>query len=119
MTMVSFKMQKNEPKEWIAGIYLRVSTFNQAREGHSYEEQDKDLTRLCQNRGFKIYDKYGDPGISGKYLDKRKDFQKLLNDIKTGKINVVVVWRLDRLVRGVENTQKVIRVARECNCRII
>ncbi len=117
--MVSFKMKKNEPKEWIAGIYLRVSTFNQAREGHSYEEQEKDLRRLCENRGFRIYDTYGDPGISGKYLDKRKDFQKLLNDIRTGKINVVVVWRLDRLVRGVANTQKVIAVAKEYGCRIV
>lgn len=112
-------MKKNEPKEWIAGIYLRVSTFNQAREGHSYEEQEKDLRRLCENRGFKIYDTYGDPGISGKYLDKRKDFQKLLNDIRTGKINVVVVWRLDRLVRGVANTQEVIKVAKDYNCRIV
>lgn len=117
--MVSFKMKKNEPKEWIAGIYLRVSTFNQAREGHSYEEQEKDLRRLCENRGFRIYDTYGDPGISGKYLDKRKDFQKLLNDIRTGKINVVVVWRLDRLVRGVANTQEVIKVAKDYNCRIV
>lgn len=112
-------MKKNEPKEWIAGIYLRVSTFNQAREGHSYEEQEKDLRRLCENRGFRIYDTYGDPGISGKYLDKRKDFQKLLNDIRTGKINVVVVWRLDRLVRGVANTQEVIKVAKDYNCRIV
>lgn len=119
MIIMAFKNTKNEPKEWIAGIYLRVSTFNQAREGHSYEEQDKDLTRLCENRGFRIYDKYGDPGISGKYLDKRKDFQKLLNDIRTGKINVVVVWRLDRLVRGVANTQKVIAVAKEFGCRIV
>lgn len=117
--MVSFNMKKNEPKEWIAGIYLRVSTFDQAREGHSYEEQEKDLRRLCENRDFKIYDVYGDPGISGKYLDKRKDFQKLLNDIKLGRINVVVVWRLDRLVRGVANTQKVIAVAKEFNCRIV
>lgn len=117
--MVSFKMKKNEPKEWIAGIYLRVSTFNQAREGHSYEEQEKDLLRLCENRGFKVYDTYGDPGISGKYLDKRKDFQKLLNDIRSGNINVVVVWRLDRLVRGVANTQEVIKVAKDYNCRIV
>lgn len=117
--MVSFKMKKNEPKEWIAGIYLRVSTFNQAREGHSYEEQEKDLRRLCENRGFKIYDTYGDPGISGKYLDKRKDFQKLLSDIRAGNINVVVVWRLDRLVRGVANTQEVIKVAKDYNCRIV
>lgn len=112
-------MKKNEPKEWIAGIYLRVSTFNQAREGHSYEEQEKDLRRLCENRGFKIYDTYGDPGISGKYLDKRKDFQKLLSDIRAGNINVVVVWRLDRLVRGVANTQEVIKVAKDYNCRIV
>ena len=117
--MAPLKCNKKSPKEWIAGIYLRVSTFDQTREGHSYEEQEKDLRRLCQNRGFKIYDVYGDPGISGKYLDKRKDLQKLLNDIRTGKINVIVVWRLDRLVRGVANTQKVISVAKEYNCRIV
>lgn len=117
--MAPLKCYKKEPQEWIAGIYLRVSTFDQAREGHSYEEQEKDLRRLCENRGFKIYDVYGDPGISGKYLDKRKNFQKLLDDIRLGNINVIVVWRLDRLVRGVANTQKVISVARQYNCRIV
>ena len=117
--MAPLKCKKIEPKEWIAGIYLRVSTFDQKREGHSYEEQEKDLRRLCEHRGFKIYDVYGDPGISGKYLDKRKDLQKLLDDIRTGKINVIVVWRLDRLVRGVANTQKIISVAKEYNCRIV
>lgn len=117
--MAPLKCKKNEPKEWIAGIYLRVSTFDQAREGHSYEEQEKDLRRLCEKRGFKIYDVYGDPGISGKYLDKRKDLQKLLNDIRCGNINVIVVWRLDRLVRGVANTQKIIEVAKEYGCRIV
>ena len=108
-----------EPKQVVAGIYLRVSTLDQAREGHSYEEQEKDLRRLCENRGFKIYDVYGDPGISGKYLDKRKDFQKLLNDIRCGNINTVVVWRLDRLVRGVANTIKVLSVAKEYDCNIV
>lgn len=116
--MAPFNNEK-DIKEWIAGIYLRVSTFDQAREGHSYEEQEKDLRRLCTNRNFKIYAVYGDPGVSGRKYEQRKHFQQLLDDMRTGKINVVVVWRLDRLVRGVANTQKVIAVAKESGCRII
>ena len=117
--MAPFKYNKNNPAEWMAGIYLRVSTFDQAREGHSYEEQEKELRILCEKRGFKIYGVYGDPGVSGRKYEQRKNFQNLLDDIRTGKINVIVVWRLDRLVRGVANTQKVISVAKEYNCRII
>lgn len=117
--MTSFIYGKNENQEWIAGIYLRVSTFDQAREGHSYEEQEKDLRRLCKNRNFKVHAVYGDAGVSGKKYEQRKNFQSLLDDIRTGKINVVVVWRLDRLVRGVANTQKVIEVAKQYGCRII
>jgi len=117
--MASFIYQRNDIQEWIAGIYLRVSTFDQAREGHSYEEQEKDLRKLCERRGFKIHAVYGDPGVSGRKYEKRKDFQNLLDDIRTGRINVIVVWRLDRLVRGVSNTQKVIEEAKKYGCRII
>jgi len=106
-------------QEKVAGIYVRVSTFDQAREGWSYEEQEDSLKRICENRGFQIYGIYGDPGISGKYLQKRKHLQQLLNDIRDKKINVVVMWRLDRLVRGVSNTQEVIKVAKENNCELV
>ncbi|MBR1884355.1 MAG: recombinase family protein [Clostridia bacterium] len=117
--MAPLKCKKNEPTEWIAGIYLRVSTFDQAREGHSYEEQEKDLRKLCERREFKIYAVYGDPGVSGKKYEQRKSFQNLLEDIRTGKINVVVVWRQDRLVRGVANTQKLIDEAKKYDCKIV
>lgn len=43
----------NETK--IAGIYIRVSTEEQAREGFSLEEQEERLKELCDFKKYKIY----------------------------------------------------------------
>lgn len=43
----------NEEKK-IAGIYKRVSTLDQAREGFSLPEQEKRLTEFCNFKGYEI-----------------------------------------------------------------
>ena len=43
----------NEKK--IAGLYIRVSTENQAREGFSLPEQEKKLRAMCEYKGYEIY----------------------------------------------------------------
>lgn len=50
----------------IAGIYMRVSTEDQAREGFSLPEQRERLEALCKFKGYEIYDYYEDRGISAK-----------------------------------------------------
>ena len=44
----------NEKK--IAGIYIRVSTEDQAREGFSLKEQEERLRMMCSFKGYEIYD---------------------------------------------------------------
>ena len=58
----------------IAGLYIRVSTEDQAREGFSLPEQEKRLRAMCEFKG-KVYE---DAGISAKTGNKRPAFDELL-----------------------------------------
>ena len=44
----------------IAGLYIRVSTEDQAREGFSLAEQEHRLRAMCEYKGYEIYDVYKD-----------------------------------------------------------
>ena len=50
------KNQESKPK--IAGIYIRVSTEDQAREGFSLVEQEEKLRQLCDFKEYKIFKVY-------------------------------------------------------------
>ena len=70
----------NEEKK-IAGIYKRVSTLDQKREGFSLPEQEEKLKEFCKFKGYEIYKIYEDAGISAKN-DKRPAYQEMMQDIK-------------------------------------
>lgn len=70
----------------IAGLYIRVSTEDQAREGFSLPEQEKRLGAMCEFKGYEVYKVYEDAGISAKTGNKRPAFDELLQDIKDKKI---------------------------------
>ena len=75
---------------------VEVSTEDQAREGFSLSEQQEHLEAMCKFKGYKVYDIYKDAGISAKTGNKRTEFDRLLNDIKSKKINTIVTLKLDR-----------------------
>lgn len=81
-------------------IYGRVSTDRQAEEGFSLPAQKERMTQFIQSQAWTITDEYIDDGYSAKNIE-RPAIQRLLRDMKTGKFEVVVVYRLDRLVRSV------------------
>ena len=60
----------NEERK-VAGIYIRVSTEEQAREGFSLGEQEEKLKALCKYKEYKIYKVYKDAGISAKDMEHR------------------------------------------------
>ena len=71
----------NEEKK-IAGLYIRVSTEDQAREGFSLPEQEKRLRAMCEYKGYEIYKLYKDAGIIANTGNYRPAFVVLLLDIK-------------------------------------
>lgn len=99
----------------IAGIYIRVSTEDQAREGFSLGEQKTKLEDLCKYRGYNIYKVYEDAGISAKDTN-RPSFQEMMEDMKNKKINVIVSYKLDRLTRSVADLEKLIKEFDKHNC---
>ena len=101
----------NEKK--VAGLYIRVSTEDQAHEGFSLPEQEKRLRAMCEYKGYEIYKVYEDAGISAKTGNSRPGFEELLQDIKDKKCNTIVVLKLDRLTRSVFDWEKIIRFLEE------
>lgn len=80
-------------------LYIRVSTDKQANEGDSLEEQEVELKKYCEYRGFEIRNVLIERGRSGGNTN-RPEYQKLIKDVKAKRINAVVVKKLDRLSRS-------------------
>lgn len=80
-----------------AAIYIRVSTIEQAKEGFSIGAQKDRLISYCKAKNWAIHDIYIDDGYTGTNTD-RPALQSLLNAL--GDIDLVVVYKLDRLSRS-------------------
>lgn len=91
----------------ITAIYCRVSTEEQAKMGASIPAQRQALTEYCNENGHSIYDYYIDDGVSADKLDKRVELQRLLQDIKDHKIELVVFTKIDRWFRSVEKYYRI------------
>lgn len=81
------------------GLYPRVSTSEQATEGYSIGEQTERLTKYCEAMNWTVHKVYTDAGYSGANTD-RPGLQALIRDVKAGKLDKVVVYKLDRLSRS-------------------
>ena len=90
----------------IVACYVRVSTENQL-ENYSIEEQTERLKLYCKSKDYTIYDMYIDGGYSGGNM-QRPALQKLLSDVQSGRINAVLVYKLDRLSRSQKDTLNII-----------
>ena len=103
----------------IAAVYIRVSTEDQAREGFSLGEQKEKLLQLCAFKGYKVFKIYEDAGISAKDMEHRPAFQEMLSDMKKGKINYIVAYKLDRVTRSVRDLEELISVLEQYNCFLV
>ena len=103
----------------IAGIYIRVSTEDQAREGFSLGEQEEKLRQLCKYKGFEVFKVYKDAGISAKNMKNRPQFQQMIEDMKNGLINYIVAYKLDRVTRSVRDLEVLISTLEKYQCYLI
>lgn len=104
---------KNEVIKRVA-LYIRVSTDRQAKEGDSLEAQENALTKYSQEHNYVIVDKYIDGGESGQKI-KRTNLQRMLEDIKLGKIDLIIMTKLDRWFRSIGDFYKVLEIIKKYN----
>ena len=92
------------PKQTVCGLYTRVSTRNQAEADYSsLETQRERLEAYCKSQeNFTIYRVYEDGGFSADSLN-RPALKEMLRDMREGKLNCVLAYKIDRLTRSVKD----------------
>lgn len=86
-----------------AAIYVRVSTMEQAEEGYSISAQTEKLKSYANAKDYQVVKVFTDPGYSGAKLE-RPGLQNMIKSIESKEIDVVLVYKLDRLSRSQKNT---------------
>ena len=87
------------------GLYDRVSSDEQAIHGDSLRAQIEALRAYAKSKNYIIVDEYTDDGYTATDL-KRPALQRLLDDVRQGKIDIILFTKIDRWSRGVRNYYK-------------
>jgi DNA invertase Pin-like site-specific DNA recombinase len=82
-------------KEKKCAVYVRVSTADK----QSTALQEHELRSFAEKRGWKIYRLYADKGESGAKVN-RPALDEMWSDCRKRKVDIVLVWSLDRLARS-------------------
>ena len=85
------------------GIYVRVSTEEQAKEGFSIRAQQDRLKDYIKIKDWELCDIYIDDGISGKNITDRPAINRMIKDVMDKKIDNVLVFKIDRLTRSTKD----------------
>lgn len=96
-------------------IYIRVSTDKQEKEGVSLETQKERLIAYCIAKGFGEPKEYMDVG-SARTTKKRTNFNRMMDDVKKGFVENIVIFKLDRLTRSIIDLNNLIKELNQNDC---
>lgn len=101
-------------------IYTRVSTSMQV-DGYSLDAQREKLRRYAEYEGMTVADEYSDEGFSGKNIQGRLEFQRMLNDIQNGKdgVEYVLVFKLSRFGRNAADVLNSLQLMQDFGVNLI
>lgn len=85
------------------GLYARVSTDIQAKDGDSIPAQLSALREYAKKNNYEVVGEFVDDGISGVLLDERDELQHLLDCVKNREIDLILFTRLDRWFRSIRH----------------
>lgn len=97
-------------------IYVRVSTEEQAKEGYSIRAQIDKLKSYIEIKDWSFYKVYADEGISGKNITDRPAMNELIADIKAGRVDNVLVYKIDRLTRNTRDLIDLTEIFKAHHC---
>jgi site-specific DNA recombinase len=107
----------NTPRIYRIAIYIRVSTDMQVQEGYSLDAQKERLKNFCASQeGWEHLTWYVDEGASAKDLE-RPEMQRMLVDIDNRLVDIVLVYKLDRLTRSVKDLHKLLDIFERNNVK--
>jgi site-specific DNA recombinase len=95
-----------------AGIYIRISKTR--RELLDAQRQEPPCRAFCAAQGWTVAEVYIDDGRSAwKRGVRRDDFERMLADVRSGKLDAIVTWQADRLLRIVVDASAIVAIAKQ------
>ncbi|CBH22632.1 site-specific DNA recombinase (modular protein) [Acetoanaerobium sticklandii] len=110
---------ENFLKQYRAGVYIRVSTHEQAEHGFSLEGQDEHTEKYADLFNMEIVEKYIDSGISGKSMEARPALQRMIRDVKDGKLDKIITWKVSRIARNNRDLLNLLKILNDHEVALI
>ena len=110
-------MSKEKTKVY---LYTRVSTVMQI-DGYSLDAQKSKMKAFCEYSDYEIAGEYEDAGKSGKSIEGRASFNRMMDDIKSGKdrVSYVLVFKLSRFGRNAADVLSALQVMQDYDVNLI
>ena len=101
-------------------VYTRVSTAMQI-DGYSLEAQRTRMRAFAEFNEYEIAGEYEDAGKSGKSIEGRDEFNRMMEDIKTGKddVSFVLVFKLSRFGRNAADVLSTLQTMQDFGVNLI
>lgn len=101
------------------GAYVRVST-DKDDQINSFESQYKYFKSLIdKNENWELVKIYADEGITGTSIDKRDDFNLMIDDAKSGKLDFIITKEVSRFARNTVDTLQITRDLKELGIGVL
>jgi site-specific DNA recombinase len=100
------------------GIWIRVSTEDQAK-GDSPEHHEKRARLYAESRDWEVIEVYHLEAVSGKAVMEHAEAERMLKDIRQGRITGLIFSKLARLARNTRELLEFADIFRECNADLI
>ena len=101
-------------------LYTRVSTKMQV-DGYSLEAQEERLKKFAECQDMEVVGIYRDEGYSGKSIEGRPEFQRMMNDVKCHKddVDLILVFKLSRFGRNTADVLNSVELLKEYGCGLM
>jgi site-specific DNA recombinase len=101
----------------MAGIYARIS-YDPEGNRLGVDRQVPACEQLCADRGWSVVDRFVDDDASAFSGKRRPEYERLLNDVKSGRITAIVCWSSDRLTRRPIENEHIIDLAERLGTKL-
>jgi site-specific DNA recombinase len=95
-----------------AGIYIRISRAR--RELLDAQRQQPPCEAFANAQGWQVVEVYVDDNRSAwKEGIRRDSFERMLTDVRAGRLDAIITWQADRLLRTVEDASAIVRISKQ------
>ena len=99
--------------------YCRVSTDKEEQKSSIDIQMRSYREMIAEHPDWELADIYADPGKTGTSVKKRKEFLRMIEDAKAGKIDIILAKSTSRFARNTEDLLKYTRMLRDINVGVV